>query len=86
MMKVRELIELLQAEPNQEREVVMAKDAEGNGYSPLSGFWTGQYRAATTYYGDVGLEQLDDTLRSEGYGDEDVMTDGVPALILKPVN
>ena len=85
-MKVRELVELLQGEPNQDREVVMAKDGEGNSYSPLHGTWCGKYRAESTWSGEVGLEGLDDELREQGHGDEDVMTDGVPALILTPVN
>lgn len=34
-MKVKELIKLLERE-NPESEVILQKDAEGNGYSPLS--------------------------------------------------
>ena len=85
-MTVGELVELLLGEPDQTREVIMAKDAEGNDYSPLHGSWCGKYRADTTWSGDVGLEGLDDELRQRGYTDEDVMDDGVPALILTPVN
>jgi len=62
-MTVKELIEQLKKE-DPDRLVIMAKDPEGNGYSPLSDFWSGAYRAETT---------------------EDVI-DGVPALILTPIN
>lgn len=83
-MKVRELIEQLSKE-DPERIVIMAKDAEGNGYSPLSSFWVGAYRAETTWYGEVGFEAMTPEIRAKGYGDEDVI-EGEPAVILDPVN
>ncbi len=84
-MTVKELIEMLKGfEPD--RVVVMAKDGEGNSYSPLHGAWTGRYRADTTWYGEVGLEGLDDEDREQGFDEEDVMSDGEPAVILTPVN
>jgi hypothetical protein len=83
-MKVKELLELLKDE-DPERIVVMAKDGEGNGYSPLSGVWSGAYQAETTWYGRAGAEQLTPELREQGYGEEDVC-DGDPAIILTPVN
>ena len=84
-MTVAELIRLLSGfEPD--RIVVMAKDAEGNNYSPLHGMWAGKYRAETTWYGPVGLEGIDEEMMQQGYTDEDVMTDGEKALILTPVN
>lgn len=33
--------------------VVMSKDAEGNGHSPLANVWDGFYEADTTYFGCV---------------------------------
>jgi hypothetical protein len=51
-MKVKELIEQLQ-DVDPESEVIMAKDSEGNHYTPLSGFWEGAYVPETTYYGEV---------------------------------
>jgi hypothetical protein len=84
-MTVKELIEVLSGcEPD--RLVVMAKDSEGNGYSPLSSTWCGKYRAETTWYGEVGLEQLDEEDIARGYTEEDVMEDGDLALILSPLN
>jgi hypothetical protein len=51
-MKVKELIKQLQ-ELDSECEVIMAKDSEGNSYTPLSGFWTGAYVPDSTYSGEV---------------------------------
>lgn len=87
-MTVKELIEQLQKE-DQDRVVIMAKDSEGNGYSPLSSFWTGAYKAEASWSGYVGAESMDDFTEedlAEGYGEEDVIEDGEPALILTPVN
>lgn len=83
-MKVHMLVEMLK-EIGPEREVVMAKDAEGNSYSPLSSMWEGVYRADTTWYGMVGFGELTQELKDEGYGEDDIV-DGVPALVLCPVN
>ena len=84
-MTVAELVKMLKAfEPD--RVVVLQKDAEGNGYSPLIEAYPGMYRAETTWYGDVGLEALDDGLRERGFTEEDVMHDGERALVLVPVN
>jgi len=83
-MTVKELIEFL-SRHDPDRIVIMAKDAEGNGYSPLSDGWIGRYRADTTWSGDVGLERLTPQLKKDGYSQEDVI-DGDPALILCPVN
>lgn len=83
-MKVKELLQLL-ANEDPERIVVMAKDAEGNGYSPLHGLWSGAYRAETTWHGEVGFEKITPELRQQNYSEMDVC-DGVPAIILTPVN
>lgn len=84
-MKVRELIELLQQE-DPEREVILSRDAEGNGYSPCDGeFGTGAYRPTTAWSGEYGIEALTDVLEAGGYTDEDVV-EGIPALVLYPMN
>ena len=84
-MKVRELIEMLKAVDG-DREVIMQKDSEGNGYSPLADSWEGAYKAKTTWYGYAGLEELTEKDIEQGYGEEDVIQDGVLALILCPTN
>jgi hypothetical protein len=84
-MTVKELIEKLQAE-DPDRLVICQKDPEGNGYSPLEDWWSGAYRADSTWSGEAGMESLTDEDRLRGYSEEDVIEDGVPALFLVPVN
>lgn len=84
-MKVKHLIEELQKQ-DPEREVILQKDAEGNGHSPLEGMWTGAYEPVNGWSGEVGLDELTDELIEEGYDEEDVLEDGKPALILYPRN
>lgn len=87
-MTVKELIEQLSNVANQDRVVVLQKDSEGNGYSPLYSLEHGAYRAESTWSGEVGLEaeDLNDELREQGFSEDDVIKDGVPALVLVPVN
>ena len=84
-MTVEQLIKALQKE-DPKRIVVMAKDAEGNGYSPVSSFWTGAYRADSTWSGEVGLEKLTPADKKQGYSEDDVIDDGKPCVVLCPVN
>jgi len=51
-MKVSELIEQLQ-KLNPDALVVLQKDSEGNGYSPLAGAEGAIYIAESSYSGDV---------------------------------
>lgn len=88
-MTVKELIEeLSKLEPD--RQVILQKDAEGNGYSPLCDIDNAAYVADSTWGGEVKLEpsQLTDELRRHGYSEEDCAEAGsyTPAVILSPVN
>ncbi len=83
-MTVKDLIELLQQQ-DQNAIVVMAKDSEGNYHSPFAGLWAGGYAAENTWSGEVGFLDLTDEAIGAGYTEEDVI-DGVPAVILCPVN
>ena len=87
-MTVKELIEELSKLENQDRIVVMSRDAEGNGYSPLYCLSHAAYQAESTWSGEIGLEpnDLDDEAREEGYTEDDVLEDGVPAPVLYPTN
>ncbi len=51
-MTVEELIRALERYPD-DALVVLAKDAEGNGHSPLSGNWQGFYEAEQSWFGSV---------------------------------
>ena len=84
-MKVRDLIEELK-DVDPDREVIMAKDSEGNGHSPLDSMWEGAYKAETTWFGEVGLETLTEEDRKQGFCELDVLKEGIKALILVPTN
>jgi hypothetical protein len=84
-MKVKELIKQLQ-ECNQNAIVVMSSDGEGNNYSPLADIDTEcNYKADTTYSGEVGLRELTPEYIEAGYGEDDIL-DGKPAVVLYPTN
>jgi hypothetical protein len=72
-MTVAELRKALEAFDD-DHLVVMAKDAEGNSYSPLADAGAGMYLADTTWAGDVYYE-----------GDG-VPGGAVPAVVLGPTN
>lgn len=83
-MNVRDLKKLLE-DVDDNREVVLSSDAEGNGHSPLGGYWRCAYRAENTWSGEVGYEPGAEL--PDGYDPEDdVIHDGVPALVLQPTN
>lgn len=73
-MTVAELRKALESFDD-DRLVVLAKDAEGNSYSPLSDLEAGLYQPHTTWSGDVFL------FPESAAGD-----DVVPAVVLGPVN
>ena len=77
-MKVKELIELL-SEMNPEHEVVLSKDGEGNGYSPLDGYSTGQYVPDSTWSGEFRSAQF--PISDGGCRKKDIN-----AIVLWPVN
>lgn len=59
-MKVKELIKRL-GDHDPELEVILVKDSEGNGYSPLAGIGTSYYIAETTWSGsEVAEEDIDE--------------------------
>lgn len=86
-MTVGELIARLKKEdPN--RVVILSRDVEGNGFSPLYGIWTGAYLPNLHHPWDVnvGLEELTEEDRDNGYGEDDLLPGGEPALIMTPMN
>lgn len=81
-MTVKELIEKLMLVEDKGRVVVLAIDPEGNAYSEASdGIWECRFNEAEE---SVGFESLTEEQRREGYSDDDIMEDGVPALVLWP--
>jgi hypothetical protein len=87
-MKVKDLIEQLK-DVDPDRTVIMSKDAEGNGYSPLYNMSEEIYCPDSTYSGEVYIEKLTDELRKLGYTDEDLAPEddrNLKALVLGPTN
>ncbi len=85
-MTVQQLIDRLNGIEDKTRIVILQKDAEGNGFSPLADMDDNcTYAAKSTWHGDVGIERLTDELRRRGFDDEDVKG-GVLCLVLAPVN
>lgn len=78
-MTVKELIEILNKVENKDKLVVMSRDPEGNGYSPMYCI----DENCSYDDGEIGLETLTDELKAGGYSEEDVK-DGAPAIVLVP--
>jgi hypothetical protein len=81
LYELKEEIDNLIAEGHGDREVICSKDGEGNGYSPFYEFATGAWNEE---WNEVGVDELTDELRSQGFTDDDVMEDGVPAIVIYP--
>lgn len=76
-MTVGQLREQLEQLP-EELIIVMSKDAEGNGYSPLSSVERALYSAESNWSGEVHDE--------EDPEDVDLWPDTVRCIVLGPVN
>ena len=83
-MKIKQLLKILQSE-DQNREVILSSDAEGNNYSPLYCCNLGNYSPDSKYSGQVGLEKLTEKDKKNGYTEEDIL-EGKPAIVLYPTN
>lgn len=87
-MTVRELIELL-SKCNPDDIVILSKDAEGNGFSPLSNIQEEMYTPDTTYSGEISLRALTPELAERGFTEDEVGNpeDGaVNCVTLYPTN
>jgi hypothetical protein len=60
--------------------IVLSRNAEGNGFNELSDIELSSYDHSTR---EIGLIELTDELREEGYSEEDVL-EGEKAIILWP--
>lgn len=91
-MKVHELIALLQ-KVNQDAEVIMSKDGEGNGFSPLADVednpkfayvpdskWSGDH----TFIGPCDKDYPEEDWGEPYYAGEG--SDAIPAVFLWPTN
>jgi hypothetical protein len=66
--------------------VVLAKDAEGNGFSPLVEAEHAMYRAETTWSGERYLTEEQRLAEDEPDDWSEAPDDAVPAVFLWPVN
>lgn len=80
-MKVKELIETLQG-LDAEAEVILSRDAAGNGHSPCYNVWDGVYVPESTWAGEVYEEQEWKDCR-EDYGPDDK---AIAAVVLNPTH
>ncbi len=85
-MKVKDLKELLETLPD-DMEVILQKDSEGNGYSPLSGGDAeAVYVPNTTWSGDVYDTKWSASDACLTQGEWQEILDKKRALILYPIN
>lgn len=82
-MKIKDLIVLLQKE-DPERKIILSSDAEGNRFRALASVETVAWDPDNR---EIGIEPADLTYeaRKLGFTEEDVMEDGVPAIVFYPV-
>ena len=78
-MTVSELIEVLK-QCKQDDIVILSSDAEGNSYSPLR-CWSNNDKYLD---GEVGIRELTEECKSNGYGQEDILDCGENAVVLSP--
>ena len=81
-MTVYELRQLLKG-VDDNRIVVMSRDEEGNGFSPLVELDDSQVYDST--WGELHYPELTEELEAAGYGEGDI-GDGEPCLVLWPAN
>lgn len=83
---VGELLDYLATQPR-DRKVILRKDAEGNGHSPLANGWEAMYEAESTWSGET-YPTPEDIAASDGYySDEDEAPEGSErVVVLGPVN
>jgi hypothetical protein len=78
-MTVRELIHHLQTCTNLDAVVILQKDAEGNGFSPLREFRENDPAGVDRYFAET-------TWSGEVYPADEAPSGGVPCITLVPVN
>ena len=88
---VGELADYLATQPR-DRRVILRKDAEGNGHSPLADAWEAMYAAECTWAGDTYLtpEELAEEMAGsnlQGWSEDDAAPDDAErVIVLGPVN
>ena len=83
-MLVKELKEILNNADDNDL-VVLSHDEEGNSYSPLYSTELCSYDLNNSGENEVGIRELTPELIEEGYTEDDLIEDGVNAIVLYPV-
>lgn len=85
-MNVEELRKFLESYPD-DVEIILQKDSEGNGYSPLDGADEAMYVAETAWSGEAYMTDAQIDTHLSGYTDEDrAPEDAVRVIVLWPVD
>lgn len=86
-MKAKDLKKLLENVPD-DFIIILQKDGEGNGYSPLSDVGSENlgYVPNSTWSGEVRPLKLTKEYKKAGYTKEDVCEDGEPCIVMYPVS
>ncbi len=79
-MKVSELIAILE-DIDPDTLVIMSADSEGNYYNKLSEVDEVVFDKREQ---EIGYSELTEELEEAGYGEEDIIEDGVPAVCFWP--
>ena len=84
-MKVKDLKKLLKNFDNND-EVILSRDEEGNGYSPLDDVVAMVYVGNTRCSGDVYIKEITGNLEVAVYSEDDLYhgKDGQNAIVLYP--
>lgn len=71
-----------------EAVVVMSRDSEGNGFSPLSSIAdNSRYEPENAWAGEIRLKELTPDLKEQGYTEDDVAAETAPeCIVLWPTN
>jgi len=86
-MNVKEL-KIILRDLDENDEVILSKDSEGNNYSPLADYALNIYVPDSKWSGEVRIKELTPELIEIGFGTEDLYDgdDGISAIVLYPTN
>lgn len=84
---LRDLLDRLPYDLPDDTPVILAKDAEGNGYSPLASFELAMYEPESTWSGQTYPTPEEMAQPGSGWGEDDAAPDGAVRVVeLGPVN
>ena len=84
-MKVKDLKAALSGFDDEDI-VVLAKDGEGNSFSPLADVEASLYSPDNSYRGETSARELTAEMVVRGFGEEDILTGATRSVTLWPTN